>query len=424
MKFRQVVENEKDLDITICRNREGFQKLFNTSFLRVISEDVESVTVRVPDEHIGGMRAMVPFGDRVFCDALIQVCQKKVTSPTALFSVKDNEVELPSNLESSSDGLIYKMILLYAKLGIKVNKSDSTLKSPDSFSDGWITQFSALTDMLLKTLHELKQDKPEVAPIHAKIPIVQRAIDVMVFKWASRAGIAGYLTQSKKKSGNLSEQGFLDIALGWGTAISGTICQRAISGIYEILSLISQNEGFSKLVRKGFFISAIDMKKGFEPSRTVSTKVKGKTVTQKKGDINVLRLDGIRFLLPSERSELRTCSTSQEVDKLVKDFDQRSISERDYSALHKKLESVIQKYTNSYYQIRRNARNRLYAVKEVRKEAKLKEEVPDSEFSRKDFIESAINMLRHYIVDVQRVAQLEGAIRQKVLVQTTPFGEC
>jgi len=417
------VEIEKTCFISIKGDDAVFSKLVAQPFLKIEKEINSTVILSYPSEDIPRLEESVKFGAQVFARTLALNCYKLVTNPGNLFKVIDDRVELPSNLEASSDGLIYKMISIYATMGIKVDKSQMTLGLPNKFSEGWIRQFSAITDLLAKLSKELKKVEPEKLSVHCKIPALQSAIDVMVFKFACRKNLVTYLTDGKKLSGNLSEQAFKDISLAWGTPITGNICQRALSGIYDLLGIMSKHESFEKVVQKGFFLSAVQLKKSFEPTRIIVLgKGKNKKV-EKKGDINVLRLDNIRFLIPSERAELRSSNVSQELDDAVKAFDKLEISERDYDKLVNKLKAVIAHFSNYYFQIRRNARNRLYVIKEVRKEANQPDQINDSEFNRNDMIDTTKSLIEAYIIDKDRKEGISVSLSTPVLIPTLTFGE-
>jgi hypothetical protein len=231
------------------------------------------------------------------------------------------------------------------------------------------------------------------------------------------------MTDSKKKSGNISEQEFRDLSLSWGTSITGNICQRALSGIYEVLGILSKHPSFGLCVQKGYFLSGIQIKKLLEPTRVIVVGKGKNRHTEKKGDINVLRLDGIRFLLPKERAVLRGDDASQQVDSLIKNFDSSEISTRDYGKLENKLKSVISTFTTYYYQIRRNARDRLYVIKDIRREMGQPDQINDSEFNRDDLLDTTESLAKSAIVDQQRLSEVTTLLRTNVLIPTLPFGQ-
>jgi hypothetical protein len=296
---------------------------------------------------------------------------------------------------------------------------DSTVAVPE-FTKGWVTNASYAFDILLKIILSISsQDEKEMMPHHIRSDFGRILISMIVFKWANKNNLSAYLKLDVKKKGNLSEVAFLDVVKGWGTTLSGTIAGRIASALYQLTSIIATLPGTSEIVPRSCFMAAGDIRKKCSPSRQVlETKGKEKHLVQ-KGEVNVLRFDNVRFLLPAERLKAKSFNESSDLEKKIREFDATSIRDRNYPALEKEIKDYFDKNSKSYFQFRRLARERLYAIKEVKREAKQSDQIPDSDFSNNEYIESICKQMELVIADVNRKTLIKERLLINVLSALT-----
>jgi carbamoylphosphate synthase small subunit len=155
-------------------------------------------------------------------------------------------------------------------------------------------------------------------------------------------------------------------------------------------------------MNRSYFLSAHDLRNSITPPRQVVEKV-GKTQrVVKRGNLNVLRFDNVRFLLPKERAEVRHYNESMELERELRDFDVSPIADRDYQKLEKSIRDKVTHKSTLYFNLRRAARNRLMAIKEVRREAKQSDQIPDADFNSNDFLDSVLKQAESIIIDLGR----------------------
>jgi hypothetical protein len=294
---------------------------------------------------------------------------------------------------------------------------DSTVTIPE-FTKGWVTNVTSAFDILLKTILSSSVEKAterEMMPHHIRNDFNKLLISMIAFKWANRHGLSSYLKLDVKKRGNISEVAFFDIMKGWGTALSGTIAGRIASAIYQLTSIIANLPGTSDVIPKTFFMSAGEIRKKCSPSRQVlETKGKERHLVQ-KGEVNVLRFDNVRFLLPSERVKAKRHNEAADLEAQIRKFDALPVKDRNYPELETEIKNYFDKNSKSYFQLRRLARERLYAIKEVKREAKQSDQIPDSDFSNNEYIESICKQADLLIADADRRALIQQRLTIDIL---------
>jgi hypothetical protein len=356
-------------------------------------------------------------GPRTLYRVLEDTCLKKVESPSALLNVNaDKKVTLPSNLESASDSLVYKLLILYSKLGVEMEVGDTQVAVPN-FSQGWGTNMSYMLDLLLRIVSNLLRPESERENLPGKVnsDIGNAVISLIVYKWANRTQRAAYLKDFVKQRGNLSETAFRDAAKGWGTPCDGNIAGRMLSSIYQLTGILSSHAGISAMMNRSHFQTGADIRRSIAPPRQLVEKVGKATKVVSRGEINVMRFDHIRFLVPSERAQAKNFNESADAENWIRDFDAYEVQDRNYPALQSKLKEHIGNNANMYFKLRRAARQRLYAVKEVRREAKQPDQIADSEFASNKFLDSVIEMAESTIIDLGRRKSVLDILRSDIV---------
>lgn len=240
-------------------------------------------------------------------------------------------------------------------------------------------------------------------------------VSVIVYKWANKHSLATYLTRDTKVKGNLSEVAFTDIVKGWGTTTAGNLAGRMASATYQLLGIISELPGISEMIPRTYFMSGGDIRKKHSPARQVVERKGRETKLVQKGEINVLRFDNVRFLLPSERNALKSQNEASDLETKIRAFDATLVKDRDYPKLETEVKQYFDSNSKLYFALRRLARQRLYAVKEVKREAKQSDQIPDSDFGANDFIDTVVKQAESLIVDIDRKRSIIDRLSINVL---------
>jgi hypothetical protein len=243
-------------------------------------------------------------------------------------------------------------------------------------------------------------------PARPKERVAKTLIYVMTFKYANAHGISQYLKRDVRREGNLSEISFCDTIKGWGATIEGNFLGRIASATYQLCGIISRIEGFNKILCKDHFMNGLDIRQAIAPARQIIVKEGNKTSVKAKGDVNVLKFDSIRFLTPEERSRVRNYNKSLDLENQIQAFDKLSIEDRNYPQFETQVKDLIRSNENKYFRLRRLARDRLYAIKEVRKEARQSDRISDGEFQNDAIIATTITLVRSILEDEDRIESL------------------
>jgi hypothetical protein len=402
---------EGELLVILDSDYKEFHELLKTPYLKCEAVDGCSAFV-ISRADLPSIQDAMKIGPRTLSRVLGEIGQKSVSSPGTLFSVHDNRVSLPSNLESAADSLVHKFIILFNRLSIKSEFTDQQISIPE-FSQGWTTNVSNILNIYLKIVANFSVEpaKREQLPAKMKTAVGRQILSLIVFKWASRKNLVTYLNSETKKLGNISEISFIDVVRGWGTSCQGNLAQRLASSIYQLSGIISHNSLIDEMMNRAYFASGSDLRKSIAPPRQVVEKV-GKTIkVVKRGEVNVLRFDNIRFLLPSERGLAKAKNESSDFEDKIKEFDHLPVKDRNYPQMVELLREGITENGKIYFKLRRLAKERLYAIKEVRREAKQPDQIPDSEFANNEFVSSVIKQAEALILDIDRRGSIIERLR-------------
>jgi len=289
---------------------------------------------------------------------------------------------------------MHKLIGLYGGLNIKMSISDDQIAVP-TFSKGWDTNVSMALDTLLRITANLNRPETERENLPARMnnSIANTILHLIVFKWANRNNRATYLMKKVKEGGNLSETSFKDLAKAWGLSLDGNLPSRMLSSIYQITGIISQRKDIETMLNPAHFVSGSEMRKSVQPPRQLVVKTGRATKIEAKGEINVLRFDNIRFLMPKERAQVKERNESSDLETEIREFDKLKVKDRPYPDLYDKIKTTIEDTSSRYFMLRRLARKRLYAIKEVRKCVGQQDIVPDSDFTSNKLVESTLKLV-------------------------------
>jgi hypothetical protein len=363
---------------------------------------------------VPAFRVASQLGEKVSTNFVILNAQKTITNPGNFFSISGNKVRIPSNLESAANSGCVGLITLYGRLGVEMEIVSETLTIP-SFSVGWVTNMSSMLDFLLKVENVTRRKAGEVLPFKIGHSASKRLLDILIYKWATKQGLAAYLIPEIRKAGNASLQSFMDMAKGWGTPLDGNLAGRLTSSLYDLASYIANHVDLYDVVPKGLFLSGLQVKNTFNPPRNILEKKGKESKVVQKGFFNVLRFDTMRFLTPSERMELKSHGKSYETQKVIELFDRLPLRVRDYPKLEADLKERITGASQEYFRLRRAARSRLYAIKEVRREAKQSDLIADADFNNSKFIDSVCHQADSIIVDQARRQALKARLTANIL---------
>lgn len=334
------------------------------------------------------------FGVKLFKKSLLRFACRTVASPATLLHVSNGKVTVPSNFDAAADGNVHYLIAIYTSLGIQMETSDAQASIPE-FSKGWDTNISYIFEQLLR-ITELLRDRdsvPDSFAAKARNPFYNRILALITYKWACKKGLVSYLTPEVKKLGNMSEVEFLDLVGGFGTLIKGNFGSRIASSIYQLTGILSSHPDICKQISVKSFLTGVMLRNSALPPKMVLEKRGNKPVPVQRGEINVGKLDSIRFLTPDERRALRNYNESGELEKKVRDFDNTQLLDRNYPEFVSFLKEKIGIISNRYFNLRRLSRTRLYAIKEIRRLSKLGDNIADSEFGRDTFISETEQLL-------------------------------
>jgi hypothetical protein len=416
--------NNSDMDLFVRLERSGGEEIsaIFTIANTVVRTIGEKQYIQVDPTGVDLLEYACTIGrnlaTRVVTDIAIRT--KPVNPGTILNVTADRKVLCPSNLEAAADTQIHKLLKVYCAMGFELVTSDTTLAVPQ-VTAGWTTNMTTCLDFIYKTYLQAKGDlDPERLPSHSKLDIVNVCSRVITFKYANRKNLSGFLKMQVKRDGNRSEANFIDIVKGWGTSVDGTIYQRIASAAYQLLGIISQMDGVAKILNKDHFMSGSDLRSAAAPPKQVTVREGNRVSVKTKGHLNVLKYDGIRFLLPNERVAVRNFNQSLDLENKIRDFDKQEIDDRDYSTFDNTIKQAVKDNFNNYFKLRRLARDRLYAIKEVRKSAQMSDTIKDSEFSDNQFVANTIALARSTLVDVNRKHSIVS--RLNVDIVSSVFG--
>jgi hypothetical protein len=358
-------------------------------------------------------------GPHLFARVASDLCIKVISNPGNFLKVVDNNVILPGNIDSASDSLVHRLIVIYERLGITSEMGDVNITIPE-FTNGWIANMSYIYEVLYRVISSAQnKENVEMLPTHLNQDIGRVLISMILFKWASRHNMAAYLRDDVKKRGNISEVTFSDLIKGYGTTLPGTIAGRIACAIYQLVGIISSLPGIDRMIPHTMFLSGGDIRRNLAPPRQIIEKKGRDTKIVQKGEINILRFDNVRFLMPKERLAAKDVNESANLEKEIREFDAASICNRDYY----KLEALVKDYFNrngrNYFRLRRLTRVRLHAIKEVRREAKQSDQIPDAEFNSDDFIDSVKIMAESLIADITRKSSILERLSTDILSFTS-----
>jgi hypothetical protein len=349
-------------------------------------------------------------GSNFLTKVLSDVCIKGVTNPGKILNVLDSKVILPSNLEAAADTQIHKLMRIYYELGYEIDVSDETIKVPD-ISSAWTSNITYCLDQIYSIVRSLKMKNfSNKLPSRPKSKVIQALVYVMTFKYANANNMSQYLRSEVRKGGNLSETAFCDLVKGWSVSLEGNILGRIAAASYQLCGIISRMEGFEQILCRDHFMSGLDLRRAIAPARQVVVKEGNKTKVETKGDVNVLKFDSIRFLTPAERARVRNFNRSLDLENKIQEFDKTPIQDRNYPEFESYIKELIRDNENKYFKLRRLARDRLYAIKEVRKEARQNERISDGEFHNDSMIAVAITLANSVFSGTERGESLVNRI--------------
>ncbi|XDO01624.1 hypothetical protein [Phytophthora cinnamomi ormycovirus 7-5] len=406
------------LAFILLRDEGMLKNLSSKGFYRVKTLDDGNRAFMCHIHNTGMILDACKVGPRVLERTLCELCLKESLNPGRFLNVSDSKFLVPSNLDEAADSQVHKLLILYNLLGFKMEIAEGQSAIPN-FSPGWDTNVNWAFDTIHRVVCSvIREDTKETLPTHLKQDFSKILIQVIVYKWASKHNVAAYLTNEYKQRGNLSEIAMLDIMKGWGTTLAGNIAGRMASAIYQLTSIIANHPGTNEMIPRSAFLTAGAIRRRLAPPRQVVEKKGRESKLVQSGEINVLRFDNVRFLLPSERVEAKKLNEAADLEKHIREFDCLSINERDYPALELTVKNFFEKNSKTYFRLRRNARQRLYAVKEIRREAKQTDQIPDSDFSSEIFIDSVVEQAESMIVDLQRRHSIIERLRLDVFSST------
>jgi hypothetical protein len=411
--------NELEFAVLFSKEDNILSELIRSRDIEFFEQDHE-YGVYMPIVYKQSVEASLKVGRRVLLRTLREACFKVSALPQKgqprFLVVQNGLVRLPSNLESAADSMVHKLILLYPRLGAKMEVVPENCSTP-TFSHGWQTHMSYTLDLVsrLQTTIYRTEGPREKLPTKLTSEFGRVLIKVLVYKWANKRGLSAYLKSEIKEGGNLSESAFVDRVKSWGTPVENNIGSEIVSAIYGIISIFADHPGLQDCLPKSYFMTGVDLRKAAEPPRQVVEKTGKKTQIVQRGEINVLRFDNIRFLMPSERSALKRYNESGDLENQIRRFDELEIKDRDYPKFLEDLKKKVADNSVRYFTIRRLARQRLYAVKEVRREAKQPENVPDSDFASNGFIETVCKQAESIIIDMGRKRSVEDRLKTPIV---------
>jgi hypothetical protein len=414
-----VDESETEVAVVLNRDHGAFDDLSKVPFLRTgLVKDKKAYFISIKDIDAG--KVALGVGPRTLARVIKDIGLKSTQGPGGTFSISNKgEVLLPSNLDSAADSLAYRFIILYIKLGLKVLNGGSQVSIPN-FSQGWDTNMGYILDILTRISSNLLVDKHkrEMLPTKLGQPIGRRLVSIIAYKWATMNNMAAYLSDEVKIQGNISRVAWFDIVKGWGTPVEGNLAQALAGSIFDLTGFIASRVEIKEMMPCSFFMDGTALRAAAIPSRQVVEKVGNKQRVVVKGNINVLRFDNIRFLLPRERAEAKKMNESSDLEKQIRRFDGSAISDRNYPEMIEKIKDLVDSNSTRYFNIRRASRQRLYAVKEVRREAKQPDIVQDAEFASDLFIESAIKQAESIIIDIGRKRSVIDRLKSDIFTTT------
>jgi hypothetical protein len=383
----------------------------------ISSVSLEDVGFKVPIDLIQSVDKAMKLGPKTLFGVLREVCRKKVVSTATLLHVSsESKVRIPSNLESAADSLAHRMLILFDKLKVEMEISEEQISVP-TFSQGWTTNMSYIFDLLSRIVSNLGRVDADKEKLPAKMnnSIGNVIVSLITFKWANKHSLSTYLKNEVKRIGNIPESNFLDLVKSWGTACEGNLAGCMASSLYQVIGYISNHPGIEAMMNKSMFLTGSDVRKLASPPRQLVEKVGRQSKIITRGELNVLRFDGIRFLLPRERLAVRIYNESGEIENQVRQFDALEVQNRNYSGLLNEIKGLVTKTSDRYFKLRRLARQRLYAVKEVRREAKQQDQITDAEFANNEFIDTVCEQAESMIIDLGRRRSVTDRLRTDIV---------
>lgn len=414
-------DERNELEFAVLFNKEDniLNELIRSKDIEFFEKD-NLYGVFVGNVYRHSIETSLKVGRKVLLKNLRDACIRDRTSSriedVPFLVVKDNKVRLPANLESAADSQVHKLMLLYSRLGVKMEIEREKCSVP-TFSQGWQTNMTYILDLVFR-LHSavLRTDGPkEKLPTRLSNEFGKLIVKVLIYKWANKKNLSAYLKEDVKKEGNISGAAFTERMKSWGTPVENNIGGDIASAIYGLISDLANHSSLQECLPKTMFLSGVDLRKDAEPPRQIVEKTGKKTQIVRRGEINVLRFDNIRFLMPSERAALKKFNESGDIENYIRRFDEIEIKDRKYPEFLELLKKKVSDNSIRYFSIRRQARQRLYAVKEVRREAKQTENVPDSDFASNSFIETVCTQAESILIDLGRRRSVLDRLRSSIV---------
>jgi hypothetical protein len=337
-------------------------------------------------------------------------------------SISDDKLYVPQNADAAADYNIHKLLLLATKMNLEVEVTDNVTVIPE-LSKGYERNITDIMNFLIRVAHSttLPAVKREHLPGNVKSDSVRVCLSILTYKWASIKQIGGTLQSKVRLAGNLSKEELLTSFSSWGTILDPkdpTVASEIVSTIYDIITMLAHRDALSNMINPCHFLSGVDMKLKAEPSRKVVSnkkKTQGKMVSV---HTNFTKLDGIRFLFPEERAELKEIQQAVNIDEEIVRFDRKPVFQRDYEALFKLIKSTMDTFRGSYFKLRRAARQRMVVIKEIRTLAGLTSALEDKEFNSRELLTSAEKLVNNVtITDIQKTEYL-NTLSKDILKET------
>jgi hypothetical protein len=308
---------------------------------------------------------------------------------------------LPTNADAAADiGLHYliKIALLFGK-NIKTvqNVNLPEVEVTESAQKNLLTLLASLYSSLKAFVTKGDENDTKI-PYAANLIVVSGWGKFLAHQWASRNGMLTYMSDDiKSLSGSLKEWTSLISSLGIPMG-QGHLLDGLSTSLFRLAAFVASQKNVHLLIPSKYFGDIIKIRQSSLPKIKISKEDptdKKKKIEELK-TLDVFHFDRVRFLFPEERRSLKT----QTVFGQIMTTEAKLLDTKPNLRTKQSLDNYVKLVKNlglesksRYFDVRRNSRKRMYAIKKVLSSQGIKDRLDDSDFSSVDILHRALELV-------------------------------
>jgi hypothetical protein len=386
-----------------------FDESIPTSFVswsngKAMSVDLEKKKVyfNAPKKEAEVYSALAKAGLRTVIRELQSKTSELIQSTTSgTLSWDASDFVLPTNADAAADiGLHYliKIALLFGK-NIKTvqNVNLPEVEVTESAQKNLLTLLASLYSSLKAFVTKGDENDTKI-PYAANLNVVSGWGKFLAHQWASRNGMLTYMSDDiKSLSGSLKEWTSLISSLGIPMG-QGHLLDGLSTSLFRLAAFVASQKNVHLLIPSKYFGDIIKIRQSSLPKIKISKEDptdKKKKIEELK-TLDVFHFDRVRFLFPEERRSLKT----QTVFGQIMTTEAKLLDTKPNLRTKQSLDNYVKLVKNlglesksRYFDVRRNSRKRMYAIKKVLSSQGIKDRLDDSDFSSVDILHRALELV-------------------------------